>query len=298
MSVSLVITTFNDGQYLAQALASASAGLAVPEQVVVVDDGSTTFDVGPVVEAHRDDFMDLVLVRQQNAGPAAARNAGIERVSGEFLCFLDVDDLLTPQGISARLALIEGKSEDHFGCHGSFRRSVDGVVPSFMAVDGLLDVEQIGRVGGHPGGAPAYLFRTEHVRAVGAFDESLWGNEDFDLMIRMTRAGLKCVSTPEPAFLRNLRPESLTRGQDPDVRFDRINRFLVKAERESYFSSAELRRRRKDALLELARGRREAGAGAGEVAQSLSEAFRCAPPTGYRQWLAWFVSAPWRLRRA
>jgi glycosyltransferase involved in cell wall biosynthesis len=101
--VSVIIPAHNSGVHLKPTLESVLAQEHRPLEVVVVDDGSTdgTADVaesfGPPV----------VVVRQACGGHPAARNAGIRASSGEFLAFVDHDDLWSPGRLSAQLACFD-----------------------------------------------------------------------------------------------------------------------------------------------------------------------------------------------
>jgi glycosyltransferase involved in cell wall biosynthesis len=87
--VSCIVPVFNGERFLAEALQSILDQTHQPVEVIVVDDGSTD-DTPSVVAA----FGDRVrYFHQNNAGPAAARNRGIEESRGEFIAFLDADDL-------------------------------------------------------------------------------------------------------------------------------------------------------------------------------------------------------------
>src|SRR5690606_9548946 len=88
--ISVIVPSFNAAEFLPAAIESIPCPLFPPLQVIVVDDGST------------DRTSDLVrkwpsvnYLRQANAGPAAARNAGIAAASSDLLAFLDADDLWT-----------------------------------------------------------------------------------------------------------------------------------------------------------------------------------------------------------
>ena len=105
--VSVIVPTFNHGAYIAAALESIFAQAHRPLEVVVVDDGSTddtTARLAPYLDR-------ILLVRQANAGPAAARNAGMVRAAGEFLAFLDADDLWHPDKLPRQLARFEARPE-------------------------------------------------------------------------------------------------------------------------------------------------------------------------------------------
>ena len=100
MLVSVVIPTYNRRSYLAEALASVLAQSRAADEIIVVDDGSTD----DTAEMIRDRFPTVRYVWQANAGASAARNRGIGMAQGQFLAFLDSDDLWTPEKLSLQLA--------------------------------------------------------------------------------------------------------------------------------------------------------------------------------------------------
>jgi glycosyltransferase involved in cell wall biosynthesis len=90
---SVVIAAHNAARTLPSTLRSVLAQTRPDFEVIVVDDGSTD-GTGEALRSVRDDR--IAYVRQANLGPAAARNAGIERAAGEYVCLLDSDDLWLP----------------------------------------------------------------------------------------------------------------------------------------------------------------------------------------------------------
>src|SRR4051794_30209791 len=93
------LTTPRQAAFLTEALASVAMQTCPDYEVVLVDDGSPV----PAEEVVRTDN-HIAIVRQPNAGPAAARNTGIGRSRGAYLIFLDADDLLLPPAIASGLA--------------------------------------------------------------------------------------------------------------------------------------------------------------------------------------------------
>ena len=90
--ISAVIPVYNSADYVGDALESVFAQSYRPLEVIVVDDGSTD-DTAAAVKK----FPQVIYVNQENGGPSRARNAGIKLARGEFIAFLDADDLW-PQG--------------------------------------------------------------------------------------------------------------------------------------------------------------------------------------------------------
>ena len=91
MKISIIIPAYNAGATLREALDSVQAQNHAPHEVIVVDDGSTD-DTANIARAYQE-VLPLVLVQQANAGLGAARNAGMDKATGEAWAFLDADDV-------------------------------------------------------------------------------------------------------------------------------------------------------------------------------------------------------------
>jgi SAM-dependent methyltransferase len=182
-TVTVVVTTFNHAHYLHEALESAFRQTRPPDEVIVVDDGST--DNPDEVTAL---YPRVRLIRQKNQGLSAARNTGLSAASGTYVLFLDADDRLTPVALATHL--------DRFarnpGCafvYAGYR--VFGAVPG-----GPRDItlREPGRdpyarflEGNQIGMHATVLYRRTILAAIGGFDRSLRACEDYDVYLRLTR---------------------------------------------------------------------------------------------------------------
>jgi glycosyltransferase involved in cell wall biosynthesis len=101
--VSVIVPTYNRAAYVADAVASALAQTYSSLEVVVIDDGSVD-DTRRIVGTFEDPR--LIYVYKDNGGLSSARNAGLARANGEFIAFLDSDDLWLPWKLEAQLALL------------------------------------------------------------------------------------------------------------------------------------------------------------------------------------------------
>ena len=99
--VSVIIPCFDFGRSLPEAFESIFSQNYPNIEIVVIDDGSTD-DTRQIVEKYR----DVKYVYQTNQGLSAARNAGIKNSGGDFLVFLDADDLLLPEAITTNLSYL------------------------------------------------------------------------------------------------------------------------------------------------------------------------------------------------
>jgi glycosyltransferase involved in cell wall biosynthesis len=98
--VSVIVPVYNGERYLAQAIESILAQTLPPIEIIVIDDGSSDNSSGIAQEFGQ----PVRCLRQKNQGISAARNRGIELSSGQYLAFLDADDLWLPDKLRLQLA--------------------------------------------------------------------------------------------------------------------------------------------------------------------------------------------------
>jgi glycosyltransferase involved in cell wall biosynthesis len=107
-TVSVVIPLYNKGKYIERALTSVLAQTHPALEIIVVDDGST--DDGPERVLNFNN-PKITLIRQENKGPGAARNAGLAIAKEKYIAFLDADDEWYPSFIEKGVALLEHNQE-------------------------------------------------------------------------------------------------------------------------------------------------------------------------------------------
>ena len=105
MSLTVIIPAYNAVSFVGRALSSVPEG---PFQTVVVDDGSQDGTADEVLRS----MPSAQLIRQQNAGVSAARNAGMMAAEGEYLVFLDADDRLAPGALEKLSAYLDEARPD------------------------------------------------------------------------------------------------------------------------------------------------------------------------------------------
>ena len=105
MSLTVIIPAYNAVSFVGRALSSVPEG---PYQTVVVDDGSQDGTADEVLRS----MPSVQLIRQQNAGVSAARNAGMMAAEGEYLVFLDADDRLAPGALEKLSAYLDEARPD------------------------------------------------------------------------------------------------------------------------------------------------------------------------------------------
>ena len=179
--VSVIIPTFNRSAYVAEAVASVLAQTRTAMELIVVDDGSTD-DTTAVLERFG---ASVRAISQVHSGVSAARNTGIRSASGEWLAFLDSDDLWKPRKLSSQLQFLSmhpelricqteeiwirnGQHLNPCKCHQK---------PEGHCFERLLDRCLVS--------PSAVMIHRDIFEEVGLFDESLPACEDYDLWLRI-----------------------------------------------------------------------------------------------------------------
>ncbi len=187
--VSILVPAFNAAPWIAETLASALGQTHPRCEIIVVDDGSrdeTLARARGVADAHPD---RVRVVTQTNAGASAARNHALRLARGEFIQYLDADDLLSPRKIELQLARLASAPADalatcrwgRFETSPAETRFVDEeVFRDFAPADWLLlHVEECRMM--HPA---AWLCPRTVIDAAGPWDESLSLNDDGEYFAR------------------------------------------------------------------------------------------------------------------
>ena len=206
--VSLVIPAYNAAGYIRETLDSVLAQTHRPLEIIVVDDGSVD-GTREIVQSYGERVR--YFWQPNSGGCSSPRNRGLREAAGQFVAFLDADDLILPTRIEAAVAVMRRRPDvgltftnfvhfdangvdpaDHFSTCTLLREHLDGrrtladplVLPSAICTDILL-VENFG--------SSAPMVRRDAAVAVGGFDESLPANEDFEFNYRVAMTAATAV---------------------------------------------------------------------------------------------------------
>jgi hypothetical protein len=216
--VTVVVPTKDRRSVLPTTLVSVAWQRDVDVRVIVVDDGSSDGTQEYLERLSARDPRFSVVHRPVPGGAAAARNAGLARVTTDWVAFCDDDDLWAPTKLARQLAAADAAGADWVACGSVMVDERDRVVycerPGAPgdALPRLLAGNAI------PGGGSGVLARTDLVRDAGAFCEELRNAEDWDCWIRLAaRAPLATVDEPLLAYRvwsgsKSMAPERMERA--------------------------------------------------------------------------------------
>jgi glycosyltransferase involved in cell wall biosynthesis len=198
-SVSVIIPAYNAERYLSEALASVSSQSFAPEEIIVVDDGSTD-GTEEVVRKHGG---SIRIFKQFHKGAGAARNLGVESARGEFVSFLDADDLWSPEKLSLQLGVFQSRAETDM-VFGRVRQFISPELEE--AVKSKIDCPEDSMPGFHAG---TLLMRKETFLKVGFFNTGLNVGEFIDWYLKAVELGLQSFMLPDVVMLRRLHGTNL-----------------------------------------------------------------------------------------
>ena len=200
--VSVIIPTYNRADLLLEALNSVRAQTYRPIDLIVVDDGGTDRTGAAVarwVRERASDGLELRYFRQRRQGAPVARNRGLIESRGQFILFLDSDDLIGRTKLAASVARLRGAAPLTV-VHGPWRCRYSRPIASYGP---LQEPDAYGPAGGRlhayiagGSGTPlsAYVFPRALACAVGPWDEGLLQRQDTDYVVRAIMAGCTFVS--------------------------------------------------------------------------------------------------------
>jgi len=219
--VSVILPVFNGEQYLTQTLQSVFEQDYSPFEVIVVDDGSTD-NSASIVRS----FRDVMYIYQPNQGVAVARNTGLAAGRGEFIAFIDQDDLWMPKKLSVQMDYMLKHPDVYYvlskqkmflepGCH----------LPGWLKKE-FLKEEQAGFL------PSTLLCRKSVFELTGKFDPAYTAASDTDWFFRAKDAGITMATIPEVLVKRRIH------GRNQSYQAEIINRELLR------ISLASIRRQR------------------------------------------------------
>ena len=196
--VTVVMAVHNGERFLRSALESLYAQDYEPFEVVFVDDGSTD---GSAAIART--FPGIRYIYQENQGQASARNTGLSLAQGEFLAYLDDDDLIPPQKLRRQAEYLVANPD--VGC--VLGRQEIMLEPGVDPPEWLTRDTVFGDLDGVP--LVSAMIRTELLRDVGGFDPSYRFAEDRDLFVRLRERGVRIEVLPEVLLFRRFHGQNM-----------------------------------------------------------------------------------------
>lgn len=186
LPVSLIVPLHQGERFIAEALDSVRRQEEPPDEIIVVDDGST--DGGPAIAGT---FAGVTLLRQERAGPGAARNRGIARARNATIALLDQDDLMRPAALRLHREVLEANPHALVSvCRQRFALVPGESLPIWQRRE-LIGADVLTWT------PSCMCFRRSAFERIGPFDETLMATSDFEWFRLYRASGLPYATIEE-----------------------------------------------------------------------------------------------------
>lgn len=215
--VSVIIPSYNRAHLIGRAVQSVLNQTYKDFEIIVVDDASTD-NTEKVVKSFSDERIRYAW-HKENRGGAAARNTGIKIAQGDYIAFLDSDDIWLPEKLEKQIQVFKDASLKVGVVYTGFWR-IEGdkktYIPSSKITQKQGDIYQ-SLLKRNFIGTPTAMVRKECLLRAGMFDEYLPRLQDWELWIRISkRYHFKCIN--EPLVISYYQPASISNNQSALIR--------------------------------------------------------------------------------
>jgi glycosyltransferase involved in cell wall biosynthesis len=206
--VSVIIPCYNSARYLGQAIESVQAQQYTDYEIIVVDDGSTD-DTAQVAARYADKVRYLY---QNNQGLPGTRNSGVAVSSGEYLAFLDSDDLFLPHKLRVQVAALDAAPELSLVASGyQYINQDNRVLGDERPWKGRPCTDLASILRGGLTAVHATLLRRTSFDRIGGFDPSFRYAEDMDFWYRLSLSDGIITWAPSIVCQYRIHPNNMSR---------------------------------------------------------------------------------------
>ncbi|OUL57646.1 glycosyltransferase family 2 protein [Pseudoalteromonas ulvae] len=216
--VSIIIPTYKRASALPQAISSVKAQTYSNWELLIVDDNHPEsverLETERVMAGFTDDANIRYIQHEKNLGACTARNTGLDHASGIYVAYLDDDDLWHQEKLKKQVNALLA-SQVSF-CYSDMELSYQGRIKYFSCVpDKNLYLRLLNQ--GFGICTSALLIKREALNAIGGFDDSLPSMQDYDLLLRLSKA-FDAVHIPEALLIYQLAEDGISCNPDSKVK--------------------------------------------------------------------------------
>lgn len=197
--VSIVVPVFNNARFLAETIQTILQQDYKPVEIIMIDDGSTDGSA-TIIKNHP----DIHYVYQDNRGPAAAKNAGVKIAKGEYVAFLDADDLWASDKLSKQVACMEASPQLGYTITFMRMHMMPGLEKPHWLKQELLDRSLTAYL------PSSLLMRRDCLQQVGEFDEAFKTSDEVDWFFRAKDKGVPMQILQEVLLYRRIHDHNLS----------------------------------------------------------------------------------------
>ncbi|MDM5453435.1 glycosyltransferase family 2 protein [Peribacillus simplex] len=220
MSKVSIVVPFYNCPYIDKALESLVNQTYKNIEIIVVNDGSTLYS------EKIDPFLDkIIYIKKENGGTASALNTGIEKATGDYLCWLSSDDIFYPEKTEVQLDLMK-RENAYFSYTSYYCMDDDGEIIS--PIIGIYPSNQLelfkAMIRGNIINGCSVMIHRKVFELIGVFDETLQYTHDYDLWLRILQ-NFNFHFVPQPLLLYRIHTEMGSKKHEGSIKLE--NRHVV-----------------------------------------------------------------------
>lgn len=215
-NVSILIPLYNSEKYIVTTIENCLAQTYKNIEIIIVDDGSTD-DSLKTVRSYERRYENIKVFTQENSGAPKARNLAFKKSSGEYIQYLDADDLISENKIASQMALIDKYGDEHIysSKYMHFFNNIDDGMYIKQEIDHSFDSAQEFLISSWSGGGfvtvMGWLTHRKHIENAGPWNESLHKNQDGEFFSRVLLQVKKVIHSDDSmCYYRKTGDSSIT----------------------------------------------------------------------------------------
>ncbi len=219
-SVTVIIAVFNGEKYIEESIESVlkQVGIGVPK-VIVVNDGSTD-KTSSILEKYSD---SIKIIKTRNIGQAAAINKALKIVNTNFVAYQDADDVSEPNRFHRQLQVFNENKDIEMVYSG---RNIINSSGQIVEIDDCRDFDCISIYQTNPITRSSVMHKFDLINKLGDFDDSISGNDDWDMWIRISEIG-RIYRLPEHLVRYRVHDENLSKRRNRALFHNRLCKFKI-----------------------------------------------------------------------
>lgn len=200
--VSVIIPTYKRSEMLPKTIDSVLTQTYGNLQIIVVDDNNPNTSWRKETEDRMSNYKDnpkvIYLKHEHNKNGSAARNTGWRFSKGEFICFLDDDDLYYPNKIASQVRMLQSNRE-YSGCWCDYRKNGKEII-----LDENADIIKNILLGEDTPQTSGWMIRREALEKMNGFDETYSRHQDYEFLLRFFRNNFKLIKVNQVLYQREV----------------------------------------------------------------------------------------------
>lgn len=240
MKVSVIIPCYNVRNYVEECIDSVYAQTYKNLEVICVDNGSVD-DTLSLLNSLKEKYTDLIILTEFQKGAPNARNRGITVSTGEWIQFLDADDILMPEKINHQVTIVNSKKEIDFIAGNSYWQRADGksVIWHQFSYKPWIDLLR-----GTLGDTCSNFWRKEFIQKIGGWNVNVASSQEFDLLFRCLQADASFIYDKEPlTIIRERKKNSISNSNivENALRYIRLRTNVIEYLKEMKLMTDEIK---------------------------------------------------------